>query len=864
MAGRWKDVLSAGWVRDLRDRRAGTMVLIGAVVLAVFAASVGAGYTVSRPLNDTGGAVLAKGNTVAYVNGESARVEAEARALAPGKAPLETVTLSDGRVAVVDNESKQVWIVDTATMEPQGAPITRGTGEAGTGRSNPRDALTVVAGQQHSYLVDAGAGTVEEIDPRGMPRSPIHVPGGARTAVPDGADGVWVLNNDGMVVHVRDGQVQRQVDTGGRVEHLTMADGGPIAITDSGELLHIGADPLVGIAGGPVPHGPNVTVGSPQGAGRWILIVDERAGELIAVDPRTGTRQVFSDLPPNGPEHNLGEPVIVGDTVYIPDHAAHLVYVRNAATGETGRPIEVPGSSSKISLEVHGEKVWANDQNDRRAVVIGPDGKPRSVDKGTGKDLTDTTNPQLPTPGSPSPGPVSPAPEPAPPVVGPPPPVRSPPPPAGEPGRSPFLPAPPEPDPDEPRVPEQVTVPDIRPGTNKDDACRRIEEAGLPCSAVAAGSDGPTNEVIDTDPPGGTRVPAGHRVLVRHYGPTTVPDVISRFTADACRAIEASGLSCASQPNTEPAASPSELDVVATQDPAARTEAATQSPVTVRYWDRAALGDYRNRPGAEACAELKATYRRVECVVVEGQTEAQSGLAPGVAYDQSPTPGAAVRMGETVTITVVKTSQHVPPVEGLGLSKDQACQRLAEAGYGCDARADVINRNAVVTAQDTRPGTAMDGGTVVIHYSPYEPVALRLYKSDTGDPVFTVRPDGQPYNRYSQPGDILGYGYAAEWDQPGSWMIWDHYCTSNKNTCLGWSSNHYQSRDNQIYHSGWDGPQETARFIAPAGAGTCAAGQIPMYRFANFKDRDRDYIVGTSAPAGYTDYQEFLGCLWSP
>ncbi|MGH8920386.1 MAG: hypothetical protein ACRD0H_18980 [Actinomycetes bacterium] len=53
------------------------MVLIATLLVAVFAASVGAGYSVSRPLNDTGGAVLAKGNTVAYVNGESARVEAE-------------------------------------------------------------------------------------------------------------------------------------------------------------------------------------------------------------------------------------------------------------------------------------------------------------------------------------------------------------------------------------------------------------------------------------------------------------------------------------------------------------------------------------------------------------------------------------------------------------------------------------------------------------------------------------------------------------------------------------------------------------------------------------------------------------------
>ncbi|MGH8920387.1 MAG: PASTA domain-containing protein, partial [Actinomycetes bacterium] len=670
------------------------------------------------------------------------------------------MTLSDGRVAVVDNRNAKVWIVNPATMEPQGGPITRGTGEAGTGRGDLRHSLTVVAGPQHSYLLDTGKGTVEEVDPGGIPRSPVQVPGGVVTAVPDGADGVWVLNTDRMVVQVRDGQVQHQVDSGGRVDHLAMTDSGPIAVTDSGELLRLGTDPLRRIPGEPVPHGPNVVVGSLKGVGRWIMIVDQKAGQLVTVDSHTGTRRVFSNLP-SGPTHNLGAPVVVGDTVYLPDHTTHTLYVRNAATGETRPDITVPGKLPTISLEVHGEQVWANDQNDRRAMVIGPDSHPREVDKGTGEGVTDSTNPQVPAPGSPDPVPAVPAPAPGSPASEPAPPDSGPAAPAGEPGHPPLLPAPPnlnpepEPDSDAPPVPEQVTVPDIRPGTDKDDACRRIKEAGLVCSPVATAGEEPTDEVIDTDPPGGTRVPADYRVLVRHYGPITVPDVIGRFSNDACREIDASRLSCASQPNTETAASPSELDVVATQDPAAGTEVATQSPVTVRYWDRAALGDYRYRPGAEACAEIKSTYRRVECTVIEGQTEAQSGLAKGIAYDQSPASGAAVRMGDTVTITVVAGSPKVP--DSRGMSADQACQTLPQNNtlYTCDRRPDATAaRHAVVSTQEPAPGTPMDSGPVAIHYPMYEPVALRLYKSDTGDPVFTVRPDGQPYNRYSQPGGI--------------------------------------------------------------------------------------------------------------
>ncbi|MGH3660214.1 MAG: hypothetical protein ACRDUA_26560, partial [Micromonosporaceae bacterium] len=180
-------------MRDLRGRRAGSVVLVSALLGTVFVASIGVGYTASRPLNDTGGAVLAKGNTVAYVNGESGRVEAEARALATGKNDWETVTLHDGRVAVVDNHAGQVWIMDTAMMTPQGAPIDR----AGAGEKHNSDDIRVVAGPQHSYLVDAAAGTVEEIDPAGVPGTPVAVPGGATsTAVPDRVTGVWVLTSD--------------------------------------------------------------------------------------------------------------------------------------------------------------------------------------------------------------------------------------------------------------------------------------------------------------------------------------------------------------------------------------------------------------------------------------------------------------------------------------------------------------------------------------------------------------------------------------------------------------------------------------------------------------------------------------------
>ncbi|MGH3659968.1 MAG: PASTA domain-containing protein, partial [Micromonosporaceae bacterium] len=350
-----------------------------------------------------------------------------------------------------------------------------------------------------------------------------------------------------------------------------------------GELLDISAHPVRRVSGERVPHGPNVVVGSPEGAGRWILVVDRRAGELIAVDPRTGTRRVSADLP-TGPKPNLGAPVVIGDTAYLPDQAQHLLYVRDLATGDALPDIPVPGRSSPFSLEVHGEKVWANDQHDRRAVVVGPDHHSMVVDKGTGENLTDTTTPEDVTePDTPSPQPVTvpgPLPAEAPPVA------------AG----------PAEPADGAPPAPEQVRVPDIRTGTDKDDACERIEEAGLLCAAVATGDEGPADEVIDTEPPGGSMVPAGYRVTVRHYGPRTVPDIVGRFTADACREIETNGLRCSSEPDPDVAASPAELDVVSAQDPAGGADVSAESAISVRYANQAVLADYTNRPAAQACA----------------------------------------------------------------------------------------------------------------------------------------------------------------------------------------------------------------------------------------------------------------------
>jgi beta-lactam-binding protein with PASTA domain len=164
--------------------------------------------------------------------------------------------------------------------------------------------------------------------------------------------------------------------------------------------------------------------------------------------------------------------------------------------------------------------------------------------------------------------------------------------------------------------------------------------------------------------PAGTRVPKSSRVVVRHYGPTAVPDVVGQYRAAACDLIEGAKLVCVPRPREDTAPTPQDLDVVKQQTPGNGEEASTGDEVVVSYHDKALLADYRAQAGTTACGALTQTYRTVRCQVVEGATEQVTGKPPGVVYEQQPPPGGTVRSGEMVDGGAVVIHYPTPPRGG--------------------------------------------------------------------------------------------------------------------------------------------------------------------------------------------------------
>jgi beta-lactam-binding protein with PASTA domain len=705
----------------------------------------------------------------------------------------------------------------------------------------------VVPAPDNGYL---GSGDiVTQLSPDGQQGTP--VPLDARITgqiVPDADEGVWVLTDDGKVRHVVRSEVRLVAQADRPIRHLTVADGRPIGLTDTGDLLDLSAQPLRRITNEPVPHGDGVVVGSAKGPGRWILVLDRGTGQLSAVDIRTGTLRTINDIP-HGSGHDLGAPVQLDDRVYLPDFSKHVLHVSDLGSGRNLPDITVPGKSDTFSLEVRAGRVWANDQVDRRPVIIGSDGSQTLADKGKAPGQTDTSAPPAPPdkdkdkqdPPRPSDNPPSPPPAP----------------------------------PAEPKPLAEVEVPRIEPGTQIDQACQHIADVGLKCVPVAAGDGGPTNTVVNpTDPAAGTRVPRSSRVVVRHYGPAAVPNVVGQYTDNACKLVTDAKLKCVRQPLSGIAPDPKDLDVVKEQTPQADGKAATGSDVTIGYYNKAYLADYRNQPGAAACAALKQTYRKIECTVVEGASQLQTGKPPGYVYDHKPDPNAVVQMTEAdqsqtvVTMTVAKGSPSVPPL--IGQSPENACAILAQAGYGCDLRADQLARHRQVVSQEPAPGTPMDpGGTVIVHYAPHEPVELAMYRRDNpNDPnddyVFEMglAGDNPPYPGYTIEKQTIGWGYEAGKAGPGLAPLYDHYCVGSRSTCLGFSRNHYFSRHIGIFHSGW------SRQAAPSVIATCSPGMVKIWRVWKIDtvdgiERHRYNVRNDDGKSAGFDDNELLGCLWA-
>ncbi|ONI89710.1 hypothetical protein ALI22I_14525 [Saccharothrix sp. ALI-22-I] len=820
-------------------------MLVGAVLAAVFAASVGAGYSMTDTELSNAQAIVHHGDGVVQVNTETERVEAEARALATGGQQLELVRLADGRTASVNHATGQVLLLNE-DLGKQGAPIN----QSSAGVPRPDEVPVVVAATSAAYLLRPGEDVVELIDPDGTPQTPVSVPRATPTAVGDGGAGIWVLTEDGKAVHVVGGQVERTVPAPEPIEHLTLADGRPIGITRSGEALDVAATPLKSISREPVPHGDTVSVPSAKGAGRYLLVLDRR-GKLVSVDPRTGQRREF-DLP-KGVDHNLGAPVVLEDRVYVPDYAEHELRSFDLRTGSRTESITVPGKSEKFTVEVQDKRVVANDPVDRRTVAVDPDGRRTVIDKGKAPGVkTDTENPE---PVQPSEPPRS----------------STPPPPSTTRPTSPASPTAttsPTATVTPPQVPKR-TVPVVPPGTDRQQACTLVEAAALRCQVVEIGPGGATGTVRDTNPRGGTEAPEGSTVTVHVYGDNVrVPDVVGMLVTPACDSVNAAaappgGDVCDEQAMPTAGANWAALGVVAEQSPKGGEFVTAGTRVAVRHWGFVAMPDLRGgvHAGDAACSAIIAESNdQVQCRIEQGN----EGPAPGTVESSTPAPGAQVRIGDAVVLTVYRQAAPLPPVPDVrNMTKEQACQTLAEGGWTCELRPDGVHPRAVVSDQQPAPGTLQRGGVVIVHYSPYQAVPLWRYQHDNGSPVYILRFEGTVQERYHAE-KFLGYAYpvGAIPDGGTASLIRDFMCNASVRACGGLDPNHYSTLDTSTEKPDWRLESGVGLVLKPVN-GQCRTDQRMIARFRIPVGNQERYTVDflDAPPAGF-DYHEPLGCVW--
>lgn len=696
--------------------RAGSALVAVMLLVTVLAVSTGAGYSVARPLLGDGSAYLARGHTVAHVNGETGKSDAQtATELATGSQPVQTVRLPDGRVAIVNKTTGTVTIIDGSTMAPTGAPLT------GAGAGGSLDAL---ATDSSGYLVDRKTGTITELAPPGKTAAPaVPVPQGILAAVPAG-DSVWVLTRTAHVIEVAHGRTVRTVRLGATVSGITVADGHPVAVTGDGRAYVIDSDQphAIGDLG---LSGPTVVFGSWRGAGRYVLAVDRTSGRVGILDPRTG-RTTRANLPVSRGA-KLDAPVVLGGAVYVPDYTTSRLWRVDATSGAVHRPLSVPGRHGEsFDLTVSGGHVWANNQYDRRALIVDGDGRDHDADKGAGPDVRDSqAAPEAPPVPTPSHRP----------------PLPSEPPAARQPGDSGPSGEP------SPRHAAPLRVPSVI-GLSRRAACRLINAAKLSCVTHTDPTpvvDPDQVAVVSHQDPRPGASPADRKVTITYPDHFTVPSVLAQTQGEACTRLKAFTMKCRAMPGS-PATGANKPGMVYQQTPAAGTDATEGTLAQVLYYSGSGTThDYKGQSVDAACGQVQADG--FTCVRKEGVTAAGTGQQPGTVYAQDVPPNTRRSTRQPVTLTYYSPNNTLPSY--VGSTPDAACADITARGFTCQRTEQPYPSTNKVEAQDQPAGTYPIGTAVTVHYSPWALVDYWIYQRN--DRVGAA-PEGRHSRRLRPPG----------------------------------------------------------------------------------------------------------------
>jgi beta-lactam-binding protein with PASTA domain len=813
-------------------RQLTAFVSVFALLAGVLLVAFGAGYQVSRASMVDPSTWIAKVGHALRLNVDTRTPDAQVDDVPDGS---RVVQGKNGDVYIVSADG-QTRAVDTTTMR-QGRPA---DGEVFVGGTRDKPA---------AFLVDRGKGTLA---PLADPARAINVGRGVRgDPVVDDAGVAWLVSADGL--RWSDGATAQLVGlpAGARPDFLTLVAGRPVVVSADGAVVRLGADRKpekvidAELAGRRV-----IGVNHPSSERPEVWMVVSAGGDavsIVGVDLVSGKK---SAAPLDGVSAgSVGQPLAVGERVYVGDHRRGRVLRVDAGSGRAGDPLPIRDHKrgQEFELFANAGYVLVNDPETRHVTIVDPKGQPETVEVAPSQEKTrreqdeakEQETPQVETVHPPDPHPE----------------------PSSAPPASPLPTADPEPAPADVPVPELI-------GRSKDDACQTLTAVGLGCDYQSVGlrPGGQPDEVVGARPAAGSRVRPGTIVLIQHLGALTVPSVEGRGVAEACQLLTDARLRCDQQPlGPPPDADPAKVGRVESQDPAAGAPAGEGAQVTVRYHDKTVVPDVAGRQRADACAEIQRML--LTCAPQSLGPATAATPAPGVVVGQNPTGRVAADPGAQVVVSAYE-SPVVPAVQGK--DKDQACAEVNAAGFACQpVVADAPSPPNVVHAQTPGAGTTAAPGTPVqVAYddTPTAPL-VRLKRKGTNVWVISSNPQHVQYLLGGGSGHeyineaVLGQAYHPS--TPASGFLVPFYSFFRSDGHVG--TNRYYSTD-PAPPAGWTRESGANNGIAGLVFNQPFPGTIPVYRLVKASGPDYTYATSQGDLAYYQSrgfsIEQVLGHVW--
>jgi eukaryotic-like serine/threonine-protein kinase len=225
-----------------------------------------------------------------------------------------------------------------------------------------------------------------------------------------------------------------------------------------------------------------------------------------------------------------------------------------------------------------------------------------------------------------------------------------------------------------------IAVPDVV-GQQRVAAEAKLQEVGLKSRVVEVASDADNvGKVVSTDPAAASQVAEGTTVTLNvGKGPdvVAVPDVNGKTPDDAKTALEAAGLTLASNIQQQVVEDEKQVGKVIAQDPAANAQVPLKSPVRITVGtapEKASVINVVGQNKETAKDNLESLGLVVNLVDVDSTEDKDIVVA------QDPKAGTKLNKGATVTLSVSRGNQIEMP-DLVGMTPSQARAKLQQLGW---------------------------------------------------------------------------------------------------------------------------------------------------------------------------------------